>query len=72
MTTQYAIRYYRDKTWAERFRNAGWPGKPVGWHLSTYRYEKREDAIHDVMHINKQGPKYPVELVVLWNGIERT
>ena len=69
--TEYAIRYYRDEFWADKFRAAGWPGKPVGWHLSPFRYNERASCIRDVAHINSLAPTYPVEVVVLRNGIER-
>jgi hypothetical protein len=70
--TQYAIRYYRDQVWANRYLHAGVPNKPAGWVLSPQRYENRHDCIADIQHINSRGPKYPAQLVILWNGIERT
>jgi len=69
--TEYAIRYYRDQFWAERFAQAGIPNKPVGWQLSMCRYEKRSDAMRDITHINHLGPVHPCELVILYHGRER-
>ena len=70
--TEYAIRYYRDEFWAERFAAAGIPNKPVGWQLSMCRYEKRTQAMRDITHINLQGPVHPCELVVLVQGVEQS
>lgn len=68
--TEYAIRYYRDNFWAEKWRELG-VCKPAGWRLSPHRYQKRIDAEKCAQHINQQGPEYPVEVVALVNGIER-
>lgn len=70
--TEYAIRYYRDEYWAKRYRTAGVPNKPAGWVLSPHRYADKHDCLTDIACINAHQPKYRAELVVLWNGIERT
>lgn len=67
---EYAIRYYREKFWTDRYAAAG-ISKPVGWQLSPHRYNDRNQAVRCVDHINRQRPTYPIELVTLWNGVER-
>jgi hypothetical protein len=70
--TEYAIRYYRDEYWAKRYQDAGVLNKPAGWVVSPHRYDNRHDCIADIRHINSRGPKYPAQLVILWNGVERS
>lgn len=70
--TEYTIRYYRDEFWANRFLRAGVENKPVGWAISPHRSHDRAEALRCVEHINKLGPVHPVELVVLYNGAERS